>query len=154
MLRLLQGRFAAGHDSAGRSSTSTASGQENGDDANATSPHFAAAGAASAASSDDGLLSGGGILPQAWGLPQQIRMPHELGVGFIDVALVPGNAAADLPGEVMAQWREHLYARLSLHMAAAAQAVSCKVGHHVRHAPYPFAFTGWWPLCGGSICVA
>jgi len=61
------------------------------------------------------------LLPPHWGAEQQPQMPYHAGIGFIDVALIPGNSAARIPAQSMAKWRAHLYKRLQLHTAAARE---------------------------------
>eukprot|EP00240_Pyramimonas_obovata_P004980 CAMPEP_0118939270 /NCGR_PEP_ID=MMETSP1169-20130426/28434_1 /TAXON_ID=36882 /ORGANISM="Pyramimonas obovata, Strain CCMP722" /LENGTH=407 /DNA_ID=CAMNT_0006883493 /DNA_START=18 /DNA_END=1241 /DNA_ORIENTATION=+ len=62
------------------------------------------------------MLRLGGIIPEAWTVDDNNRIPGELGVGFTDVGPEPGNDANKYPRKVMQAWRADLYTRLHAHM--------------------------------------
>lgn len=57
-----------------------------------------------------------GLLPRNSPIELQNKLPSEFEIGLTDVALVPGNDAAELSDKVMLCWRPNLYARLRAHV--------------------------------------
>ena len=106
------------------------------------------------------------LLPAGWGAKEQRLFPFHAGIGFIDVVQLPGNTAASFPGAAMAQWRDHMFARLRLSTAAAASGLlqlqhetGAAAGAGAAAAGVPKcaaqhlceACSGWWPgRCSGA----
>lgn len=62
------------------------------------------------------LLADRGLIPGAWSVPADERMPAEVGIGFTDVGCEPGNDASSYGRAVMRRWRAGLWLRLRAHV--------------------------------------
>ena len=65
------------------------------------------------------LLAESGLIPTDWDRPADHRMPHDLGIGFTDVGVVPGNDAGAYDRETMRAWRDDFFQRLAAHVGRA-----------------------------------
>ncbi|KAF0698714.1 Aste57867_10668 [Aphanomyces stellatus] len=88
-----------------------------------------------------------GVLPKDWAMTDQNRMPHELGIGFSDLGIEPGNDAAAYDKSTMRRWKHAFYDRMRQHLQRVAAnlhadeaAVPCE--NPYNHGPLLVAFSG------------
>lgn len=73
------------------------------------------------------------------------RLPGELGVGFTDAGMVPGNDANKYGRAVMKTWRDDLYARLRGHLCRVARRNEIELDGEDEDAAVAAAAEGFGP---------